>query len=113
MKAIIIFLITTGLASLAIKTHSADSSDQPGFYLIGDIGPNLMQKVSFERILGVDATASPAVDFHAGVRGTVGVGYTFMPTLAAEGELGFSYNESKTYSGVLGGVPLNGSIRLW
>jgi hypothetical protein len=36
-----------------------------------------------------------------------------LPELAAEVEGGFSYNETKTYSGTLGGVFLSGFARAW
>src|SRR2546428_13200633 len=101
------------LTTPAIAGRGAQISDKMGLYVIGDLGPNFVQKISLERILGVDTTGSPAVEVNPGVRGTAGVGYSFTRGLAAGLEAGFSYNETKTYSGIGGGVPLNGPIRLW
>jgi hypothetical protein len=81
--------------------------------VLGDIGPNFVQKITFDRILGVNAVGTPPVSVNTGVKGTVGVGYTFHPQLAAEVETGFSYNETKASSAIVGGVPLNGSMQLW
>jgi len=113
MNSRVVGLMAGCLASFAVSTPGADAPDQKGLYLIGDIGPSFVNNVTFDRILGVNTSASPAVEIKPGVRGTVGVGYNFIPTLGAEAELGFSYNESKTYSGIVGGVPLNGAIHLW
>ena len=106
-------MLAVCLALVVPRGLGAEYTDKKGFYVIGDIGANFVQKLAFERIQGVDATGSASVEVHPGVRGTVGVGYAFLPQLAAELEGGFAYNETKTYSGVVGGVPLNGSIRLW
>ena len=108
MKAKI--LMAACSVSLAINAHGASIMDR--LYLIGDIGPNFVQKVGFERIAGVN-TAGFFAEVDPGIRGTVGVGYAFLPELSAELEGGFSYNETKTYSAIAGGVPLNGSIQFW
>jgi opacity protein-like surface antigen len=99
------------LLGLTLRTQGAENST--GLYFIGDVGLNLVHDLKFERLLGVNATGLSAVSVDPGVRATVGVGYDFIPTVGAELEAGFVYNETKTYNSVIGGVPLNGSIRLW
>jgi len=109
MKTQMIALLAGCFVSLALGTEGAEVPDKSGLYLIGDAGANFMQKTTFERVLG--SPTSMSLDLNPGARGTIGVGYAFLPTVGAEAELGFSYNESKPF--IVGGIPGNGSLRLW
>jgi hypothetical protein len=109
MKTKMIALLAGCFVMGAIIGQGAEAPDKPGLYLIGDAGANFIQKTTFKSILG--SPASMSLDIDPGARGTIGVGYAFLPTLAAEAELGASYNESKPF--IVGGIPGNGSLRLW
>jgi len=95
------------LVFLAIRSHAADR-----FYFIADAGVNFVQDIGFDRIAGVDTDGFSA-EVDPGPKGTVGVGYAFLPALAAELEAGVSYNETRTYSAIIGGVPFKGDASLW
>jgi opacity protein-like surface antigen len=105
----------TGLIALflALVFDGRSAERQTGFYFIGDVGLNLVENISFDRLLGVNSSGLPSVKVDPGARATIGVGYDFIPGLGAELEAGVAYNETRTYSSVIGGVPLNGSITLW
>ena len=112
MNLIIKRLLLTCSLGLAAISQAADSGGRTGFYTMGDIGASFVQKLAFDRILGVNTGTPAEVSVNTGVRGTLGIGYSFVPTFAAELETGFSYNETKNFSEATGGVQ-NGNLRFW
>ena len=102
------------LLSIAFAANAigADTAETTRLYMIADAGVNFVQDLGFSRILGFDTRGFEA-EIEPGIRVTLGVGYHLSPTLAAELEGGFAYNETKTYSGVVDGIVLSGSANAW
>ncbi len=112
MNARIQNLIAVCFAACATTMYAADERGMTGFYAIGDLDANLVHDVGFVRIIGFN-TPGFAAEIKPGIRGTVGIGYAFLPQLGAELEAGFSYNQTRTYSGSLNGDFLSGSADAW
>src|SRR2546427_12606726 len=112
MKTKYFALMILSLALWSISGNGAENIGNSPFYLIGDVGPNFVPKMTFNQVAGNPNTGFSS-SVSPGVRATVGVGYNLMPQLAAESELGFSYNEAKVDVGQVGGVSAGANFRLW
>lgn len=112
MKTKYFGLMILFLALLGTSGNGAENIGNSRLYLIGDVGANFVPKMTFNAVPN-----QPAGSYHSsvspGVRATVGVGYNLMPELAAEAEVGFSYNEVKIDTGTLAGGASGDNVRLW
>ncbi len=112
MKAKYFALLTLCATLMGISGNGAENIGNSRFYLIGDVGANFVPKMTFNVVSG-NPNSGFSSSVSPGVRATVGVGYNWLPQLAAEAEMGFSYNEAKVDIGLLGGQPAGANLRIW
>lgn len=97
-----------------------EDTDQPsatGPFLRIDAGGNLTEDTSVKRFLGV-APVAGEMTFDPGARIGASAGYNFAPWVGAGLEIGYSFNEIKSISGVtglsgdaaIGQVPIMGNV---
>ncbi len=100
--------ILSAIGLLAVSSPSVLADEHHGLYFNGDIGGTLADSTALNEF--PDAPPGGKVEFHPGMRLSVGGGFRFNDWFSVGAETGFSYNTFKGADGYFSQTPFLGNV---